>query len=403
MAMDQPHSDERRDGQGTPARSVNGNGLHGNAPAGLGGWDLAQAAWAAATGAGRDAAADVPAAPSLKAAIARARTEYAERDTAAADLRAGAELRLAALRDRLTPLYAEIPDEHDIFDLGLVGGERPRLFVDIIAFVSMSRDLTRYRFEQDTRNGRRLLMETHDTERLTGAIADYIGRRIVERERALSETAAMARQGPAPAREAEPPSRAEATPVTAPVTPAAREAAAQVGPALANVAPAPVTASTALETASPVAAQGTAALADRAAAAVGEAAALPAQAMASAGPAVLKAPLIAAAAPVAAAAAAAAMAGAASSGFANAVAPTGSGPVAADAPPTRPLAGMTPSAMTPAGMTPAGSTGLAATAIPERRRAGPAPWVWALAGLVAGLLVAAAVVAWRGGQLTLGG
>lgn len=127
-----------------------------------------------------------PKVPDLKAAIRRARIEEAERSSVAADLRAGELARLEILKDALEPLYQQLPADTDLFDLALVPGEKPRLFVDIVAHVQMGRDGRTYRLLQDLRSGRMLLAESPQVAVMQDAVASYLGRRIAERERALA-------------------------------------------------------------------------------------------------------------------------------------------------------------------------------------------------------------------------
>jgi hypothetical protein len=125
-------------------------------------------------------------APSIKGAMRRARIEDAERSDVIAELR-GAELaRLEMLAEKLEPVYAQLPDDIDIFDAGVVPGERPRLFIDMIGFIDMGADKRTYRFIQDTRHGRVVIKETDRIEAMVEAITDHIGRRLLERERALA-------------------------------------------------------------------------------------------------------------------------------------------------------------------------------------------------------------------------
>ncbi len=56
----------------------------------------------------------------------------------------------------------------------------------MIGFVEMAHDRRVYRFQQDTRHGRALIAESDRVERMVEAIAEYIARRLVERERALA-------------------------------------------------------------------------------------------------------------------------------------------------------------------------------------------------------------------------
>ncbi|MBV8426442.1 MAG: hypothetical protein JOZ88_04300 [Hyphomicrobiales bacterium] len=131
--------------------------------------------------------------PDLKALIRRAKLEDAERSSVVAELR-GAELaRLELLRDALEPVFAQVPPQAELFDHGLVPGEKPRLFVDIVAFVEMSRDRRNFRFIQDTRAGTIVLAETDRIEAMSRHVANYLARRLIEREKALSAPLATLR------------------------------------------------------------------------------------------------------------------------------------------------------------------------------------------------------------------
>jgi hypothetical protein len=124
--------------------------------------------------------------PDLAAAVRRARVENAERSEAIADLREIEAGRLALLESALKPVVRQAPPGVDMFDLTLTQGERPRLFIDMIAFVEMGRDRRTYRFFQDTMHGRVLIAESQRMERVVAAITNYVARRLVERERALA-------------------------------------------------------------------------------------------------------------------------------------------------------------------------------------------------------------------------
>lgn len=124
--------------------------------------------------------------PSLMDAVRRARLEVAERSSAIHDLRMAEQSKLEALRDTLKPVLHALPREADLFDHGLVPGDRPRFYVDMIAFVEMSRDRRNFRFLMDTPDGRKLLGESDDVQVMTAAVTNYFGRRLVERERAIA-------------------------------------------------------------------------------------------------------------------------------------------------------------------------------------------------------------------------
>jgi hypothetical protein len=123
----------------------------------------------------------------LKAAMHAARIEAAERTSVVVDLRDAEVARLELLNEALNGLFAEIPSEIDLFDRGVSRGDTPRLWIDAVAHVAMGRDKRMYRFLHDTRIGRRVLAESHEIPELVKAVADYVARRLIERERALDE------------------------------------------------------------------------------------------------------------------------------------------------------------------------------------------------------------------------
>jgi len=124
--------------------------------------------------------------PDLAAAIRKARLENAERAEAIADLREIETARLSELEAALRPIVEQAPPEVDLFDLALTPGDHPRLFLDMIAFIDMAHDKRTYRFYQDTRSGRVLIAESAKVEPIVAAATNYVARRLVERERALS-------------------------------------------------------------------------------------------------------------------------------------------------------------------------------------------------------------------------
>jgi hypothetical protein len=123
----------------------------------------------------------------LKEALREARIEAAERSAVIVDLRDAEVARLELLNDALDSLFAEIPKEVELFDRGISRGETPRLWLDVVAHVEMGRDKRQYRFVQDTRYGRAVLAESYDVPEMTGAITRYVARRLLERDRAMSD------------------------------------------------------------------------------------------------------------------------------------------------------------------------------------------------------------------------
>lgn len=139
-------------------------------------------------------------APNLKNVLRKARLDEAERSDVVADLRGAEQARLEILAEALEPVLAQVPDAVDMFDTGVVPGERPRLFIDVIGFVEMGEDKRTYCFVQDTRHGRVKAGETARLEKMVDIVTEYIARRLMERERALAsdltiEQAALALLG----------------------------------------------------------------------------------------------------------------------------------------------------------------------------------------------------------------
>ena len=155
--------------------------------------------------------------PDLAAAVRRARAENAERAEAIADLREIEAGRLALLESALKAVVRQTPPGVDMFDLTLTQGERPRVYIDMVAFVDMGRDRRTYRFFQDTLHGRVLIAESQQIDPIAAAVTNYVARRLVERERALASGCAVgAGQTPDawPMRTAEPAGEAGRDPST---------------------------------------------------------------------------------------------------------------------------------------------------------------------------------------------
>lgn len=122
----------------------------------------------------------------LRDALRQARIEAADRTGVVVDLRDAEVARLEILSEALDPLFLEIPDSIDLFDRGISRGDPPRLWVDVVAHIVMGRDKRTYRFVQDTRHGRIVLMESNEVTPIVEAVTDYVARRMVEREHALA-------------------------------------------------------------------------------------------------------------------------------------------------------------------------------------------------------------------------
>jgi hypothetical protein len=122
----------------------------------------------------------------LRDALHKARIEAADRTGVVVDLRDAEVARLEILNEALDPLFAQVPEQIDLFDRGISQGETPRLWIDVVAHVVMGRDKRIYRFVQDTRYGRIVLAEAHEVNAIVEAVTDYVARRMIEREHALA-------------------------------------------------------------------------------------------------------------------------------------------------------------------------------------------------------------------------
>jgi hypothetical protein len=128
----------------------------------------------------------------LRDALRQARIEAADRTGVVVDLRDAEVARLEILNEALDPLFAQVPEQIDLFDRGISQGDTPRLWIDVVAHVLMGRDKRSYRFVQDTRFGRIVIAESHDVSAIVDAVTDYVARRMIEREHALVATPAPA-------------------------------------------------------------------------------------------------------------------------------------------------------------------------------------------------------------------
>src|SRR3954471_11862000 len=126
----------------------------------------------------------------LRDALRQARIEAADRTGGVVDLPRPEVARLEILNEALDPLFAQLPEQVDLFDRGISQGDTPRLWIDVVAHIVMGRDKRIYRFVQDTRFGRIVIAESHDVATIVDAVTDYVARRMVEREHALVATPA---------------------------------------------------------------------------------------------------------------------------------------------------------------------------------------------------------------------
>src|ERR1700709_497068 len=124
----------------------------------------------------------------MRDALRHARIEAGDRTGVVVDLHDAEVARLEILNEALDPLFGQIPERIDLFDRGISQGENPRLWIDVVAHVTMGRDKRIYRFVQDTRFGPIVIAKSHEVAAMVDAITDYVARRMVEREHALVAT-----------------------------------------------------------------------------------------------------------------------------------------------------------------------------------------------------------------------
>ncbi len=123
---------------------------------------------------------------SLRDALDQVRMETAQHSDVVVELREAERTRLTLLLDELASLAREIPPNDELFEFAITPGERPRLWIDMVAHVHMGPDKRTYRFVRDTRLGREVVGESNNISAIADKITDYVARRIVERQRALA-------------------------------------------------------------------------------------------------------------------------------------------------------------------------------------------------------------------------
>ena len=123
-------------------------------------------------------------------ALREARLAQAAHHEAVLALHDAKSIRLQLLKDDLAAA-AQSPEAGDLFDLALVPGDPPRLWIDLTAFVVMEPDPRSYRLQQDRQNGRDILFESQDRTQMAEQVRLHMAHRIIARQR-------QAAAGPAP-------------------------------------------------------------------------------------------------------------------------------------------------------------------------------------------------------------
>jgi hypothetical protein len=129
--------------------------------------------------------------PGFKLTLREARIADSAHFEAALDIRDAKTLRLQVLKDDLQPTLAANREMQSLFDLALVPGEPPRLWIDLISAVIMEPNPRTYRLIQDTQNGRDIVHETENRAEMVDKIKQHMAHHLIARERRLAATPAL--------------------------------------------------------------------------------------------------------------------------------------------------------------------------------------------------------------------
>ena len=97
-------------------------------------------------------------------------------------------LRLGALRDAVLPELQTHEEAKKFFDLNVVEGERPKLWLDLISWVEMEPDPKTYRLVQSRESAEGVLFETADAAEMKRYVIRYLAHRLVAREKRAAAT-----------------------------------------------------------------------------------------------------------------------------------------------------------------------------------------------------------------------
>ncbi len=119
----------------------------------------------------------------LSGALRKARLAEAAHLEAVLGIKDSKSLRLQVLKEEIAPIISATPEASKLFDLALVPGEPPRLWIDLISSIVMEPDYRTYRLVQDNQGGREALFETSDRAEMLGYLKTYLAHRMIVRER----------------------------------------------------------------------------------------------------------------------------------------------------------------------------------------------------------------------------
>jgi hypothetical protein len=128
---------------------------------------------------------------SFDEALRQARIAESAHLDAVLDIRDAQTLRLQALKLDLAGLIEGHAEAKKFFDLAVVPGDPPRLWIDLITAVVMDPNPRTYRLIQDTQDGRETLFETENRSEMVEKITTYMAHRMVMRERQMAAQTLM--------------------------------------------------------------------------------------------------------------------------------------------------------------------------------------------------------------------
>jgi hypothetical protein len=118
--------------------------------------------------------------------LGEARVASAAHYEAILDIRDAQTLRLQVLKDELLPFVASRREADSFFELALMQGDPPRLWLDLISSVVMAPDPRTYRLVEDTHGGRETLYETTDRASMVERIKQHMAHRLITRARSMT-------------------------------------------------------------------------------------------------------------------------------------------------------------------------------------------------------------------------
>ena len=124
----------------------------------------------------------------LGSALRQARLAEAAHYEAVLGIKDAKSLRLQELKDDIAAVIAHSQEAGRMFDLALVPGEPPKLWIDLITCVVMEPDYRTYRLVQDNQAGRDILFESANRADMVERLKHFMAHRIIARERQMAAT-----------------------------------------------------------------------------------------------------------------------------------------------------------------------------------------------------------------------